>query len=506
MAAPVRGSVLVAVAGATGYIGTRLVPRLLEAGYRVRCLVRSPRKIADRPWSSHPNVEIVSLDLEDEPKLKAALDRCHALYYLVHSMMSAGHDYAQRDRELAETVHRAAAAAGVERIIYLGGLGSQSSDRLSEHLASRREVERILAEGPVPLTAFRAAMIIGSGSASFEILRYLTERLPVMLTPLWVRTECQPIAVRNVLHYLVTCLEVPETSGRTLEIGGPDIVTYETLIQLMAELRGLPRRRIIPVPLFTPRVSALWIHLISPVDAAIAQPLAEGLRNRVVVTDPQAAGLMPQPLLGVREAIARALNAEARADVESTWTAAGPVRGDPDWAGGKVFEDRRELFVAASPQGVFDAVATLGGRRGWYRYNPLWITRGILDRLIGGPGWQRNRRHPTQLAWGDAVGFWRVAAIEPPRSLTLRAEMRVPGDAVLEFRIAASADADGKPGSTLVQTARFRPRGLLGLLYWYSVTPLHGPVFAGLIAGIADAALNPAPQSPLPSSDQFDGE
>jgi uncharacterized protein YbjT (DUF2867 family) len=485
-AAPADG-LAVAVAGATGYIGTRLVPRLLAAGHRVRCLVRTPRKLAGRPWASDPRVEIVSVDLDDPAALRAALTGCSALFYLVHAMRSAGSDYAERDRAMAATVAAAAKAAGVGRIVYLGGLGGEDT-RLSEHLASRREVERVLAEAGVPVTAFRAAMIIGSGSASFEILRYLTERLPVMLTPKWVSTPSQPIAVRDVLHYLVACLAVPETIGRTLEIGGPDVVSYAELIQMMAAARGLPRRRIVTVPLFTPRVSSLWIHLVTPVDASIARPLAEGLRNPVVVTDHTAETLMPQPLLGVKAAIELALAAEARADVESTWTAAGPVPGDPDWAGGKVFEDRRERFVAAAPMTVFAAVATLGGRRGWYRYNRLWLTRGILDRLVGGPGWQRGRRHPTELAWGDAVGFWRVAGIEPPGWLALRAEMRVPGDAVLEFRLEPGTDGGGTAGTTIVQTARFRPRGLVGLLYWYGVAPFHGPVFSGLIDGIAEAA------------------
>jgi uncharacterized protein YbjT (DUF2867 family) len=489
----------IAVAGATGYIGARLVPRLLGGGRRVRCLVRAPRKLADRPWIANPAVEVITCDLDDAGAVEEALAGCDVLYYLVHGMQSAGRDYANRDRAMAGTVSRAARSAGVGRIVYLGGLGSSDADSLSEHLASRREVERVLAESGVPLTTFRAAMIIGSGSASFEILRYLTERLPMMITPKWVSTPCQPIAVRDVLHYLVACLDVPATTGRTLEIGGPDVVAYADLIQRMAAARGLPKRRIVPVPLFTPRLSSLWIHIVTPVDAAIARPLAEGLRNPVVVHDHTAATLMPQPLLSVSAAIELALAAESRADIESTWTAAGPIPGDPDWAGGKVFEDRRERFVAAAPAAVFAAVATLGGRRGWYRYNRLWLTRGILDRLIGGPGWQRARRHPTELAWGDVVGFWRVVAVERPTALALRAEMRVPGDAVLEFRIAPAVGADGQAGSIVVQTARFRPRGLLGLFYWYGVAPFHGLVFSGLLDGIAQAAVAPpTPAVPAP--------
>lgn len=460
------------------------MPRLLDAGHAVRCLVRSPRKLDERPWRRHDGVEVAAVDLEDRAAVTAALRGCGAAYYLVHAMRSAGRDYAARDRAIAQVMAGACADAGVERLVYLGGLG-RDSGRLSEHLASRREVEQQLADGPVPLTVFRAAMIIGSGSASFEILRYLTERLPVMLTPRWVHTECQPIAIRNVLHYLVACLGTPATAGRTLEIGGPDVLSYADLVRALAEVRGLPARRIVPVPVVTPRLSALWIHLVTPVDAAIARPLAEGLRNRVVVEDDAAQRLMPQRLLPVRKAFQLALDAEARADVESTWTAAGPVPGDPDWAGGRVFDDTRTRRIDAPPAAVFGAVATLGGGRGWYRHNRPGTARGLFDRLVGGPGGQRRRRHPTQLAWGDAVGFWRVAAIEPPQRLTLRAEMRVPGDAVLEFRLAPTADGGG---TELTQAARIRPRGLFGLAYWYAVMPFHGLVFRGLLDGVAEAA------------------
>ena len=476
-----------AVAGATGYIGTRLVPRLAAAGYRVRCLARSPRKLHDRPWYSDPAIEVVQSDLDDHETLREHLHGCTAAFYLVHAMQSAGREYAARDREMAERFAAAAAAAGVGRIIYLGGLG-ESQQALSAHLASRREVERVLAGGPVPVTVLRAAMIIGSGSASFEILRYLTERLPVLITPRWVRTESQPIAVGNVLHYLVQCLATPETIGRTLEIGGPDVVSYETLLQVMAEERGLPRRIIIPVPVLTPFLSSLWIHLVTPVSARMARPLAEGLRNRVVVQHDTASRLMPQPLLGVRESIRIALDAEARSDVESTWSAAGPVSGDPDWAGGDVFKDSREAVIGASPDQVFDVLTRLGGRQGWFRYNRLWQLRGLLDRLAGGPGWKRGRRDPARLSWGEALDFWRVVELDRGRRLTLRAEMRLPGDAVLDFELSPTSLRDGSPATRLVQTAKFRPRGLAGLLYWYAVLPFHKPVFDGLLKGIADAS------------------
>ena len=489
----------IAVTGATGYIGTRLVPRLAAAGYRVRCLARSPRKLQDRTWYSDPGIEVVKSDLDDPERLREQLDGCAVAFYLVHSLQSAGKNYAERDRAMAGRFAEAAGAAGVQRIIYLGGLG-ESSQALSAHLESRREVERVLAAGLVPVTSFRAAIIIGSGSASFEILRYLAERLPVLVTPRWVRTECQPISVRNVLHYLVQSVAEPKTTGRVLEIGGPDVVTYQTLLQIMAEERGLPRRIIIPVPVLTPFLSSLWIHLVTPVSARMARPLAEGLRNRVVVQDDTASRLMPQRLLGVSESIRIALDAEARSDVESTWSAAGPVSGDPDWAGGDVFQDSREAVIAAGPDQVFDVITRLGGRQGWFRYNRLWRLRGLIDRLAGGPGWKRGRRDPEHLSWGEALDFWRVVEIDRGRRLTLRAEMRLPGDAVLDFELSPVALPDGTPATRLVQTARFRPKGLAGLLYWYAVTPFHGPVFDALMNGIREASLAPPPDSRPPAS------
>jgi uncharacterized protein YndB with AHSA1/START domain len=347
------------------------------------------------------------------------------------------------------------------------------------------------------VTTFRAAMIIGSGSASFEILRYLSERLPIMIVPRWVRTESQPISIRNVLHYLIKAIDVPATTGRTLPIGGPDIVRYDQLLQIMATARGLPRRLIIPVPVLTPVLSSLWIHLVTPISARVARPLAEGLRNRVVVTDDAAARLMPQELLSVKDAIGIALEAEANFDVESSWSAAGPMPGDPGWAGGDVFQDSRDMVIAAPPAQVFDVLMGLGGKRGWFRYNRLWRLRGLLDRLVGGPGTKRGRRDPARLSWGEAVDFWRVVEIEPDRRLTLRAEMRVPGVAVLDFDLTA---VEGDAMATrLVQTARFRPRGLAGLLYWYLVLPFHKPVFDGLIEGIRAAAVTSARAVPYRS-------
>jgi len=473
------------VTGATGYIGGRLVPRLLEAGYRVRCLVRSARKILSRPWAQHPGVQVVEGSAENDAELVQAMQGCDAAYYLIHSMMAAGPAYRDHDRNLAEIFARAAERARVNRIIYLGGLGETGAG-LSEHLTSRREVEAALASTSVPFTVLRAAMIIGSGSASFEILRYLVERLPIMVTPRWVSTQSQPIAIRNVLHYLVVCLETPDTGGRTLDIGGADILTYREIMQIMAKALGLRRRFIVPVPVLTPRLSSLWIHLVTPISHRIARPLAEGLRNRVVCRDAEAARLMPQRLLTVREAINAALGNVATAQVETAWSDAGPIPGDPEWAGGKLFVDRRSVEVAAPVEQVFRTICRIGGDNGYYAADWLWRFRGMLDRLVGGPGLRRGRRDPEKLAYGEAVDFWRVTGVEENRRLELRAEMWLPGVATLTFE---TQTGSGDPQqSTLVQTARFKPRGLLGLLYWYAVAPLHGIVFSGMIRGIQRAA------------------
>jgi len=474
----------VLVTGATGYVGGRLVVRLLDAGYRVRCLARSARKLQARPWAADPRVSIVEADIDDEARVESGMRGCAAAYYLVHSMLSRGAGYADADRRAALGFAGAAERAGVARIVYLGGLG-ETGTGLSEHLRSRRDVETALASGAVPVTILRAAMIIGAGSASFEILRYLVERLPVMVTPRWVRTPCQPISIDDVLAVLVETLRVPATAGRTLDIGGPDVVTYRQLMDIVAEERGLRRRLVIPVGALTPRVSSLWIHLVTPVSHRIARPLAEGLRNPVVCRDDDAVRLMPGRRRGVREAIRLALREHTDCRIESSWSDAGPMPGDPEWAGGLVLVDRRETVVAAPPALVYRALCRLGGSHGWYGVDWLWALRGALDRLVGGPGLRRGRRHPHHLAYGDAVDFWRVCAVDPGRRLSLHAEMRLPGEALLEFVV---EDGDTAQHARLVQTARFRPRGLLGLVYWYVVMPLHGIVFGRMLAGIRRAA------------------
>jgi uncharacterized protein YbjT (DUF2867 family) len=444
----------------------------------VVCLARDPAKLLGRPWARHPRVEIVGGDLGNPAAIRAALEGCDAAYYLVHSMVAAGADYAAHDKALAAAFAEAAEQAGVARIIYLGGLG-ELGDGLSKHLASRREVEVILAARKVAVTVLRAAMIIGSGSASFEILRYLVERLPVMITPKWVATECQPIGVDNVLRYLVECLRVDATVGRTLDIGGPDVLSYREIMRIMAEERGLKTRLVIPVPVLTPKLSSLWIHLVTPLSESIARPLAEGLRNRVVCRDREAERLMPQRLLSVREAIHAALEQALNNDVETVWSAGGVVPGDPDWAGGTVFTDLRSVEIDASPAATFRAVCRIGGPHGWYAASWLWQVRGALDRLVGGPGLRRGRRDSDRVAYGDALDFWRVARVVADRRLSLRAEMKLPGEALLDFAIEPSG-----PRSKLTQTARFLPKGLLGLAYWYAVLPFHAFVFSGLLEGI----------------------
>lgn len=492
----------VLVTGASGYIGGRLVPQLLAEGHRVRCLVREPRKMDARPWVTNPDVEIVRCDIADRRALAEAVSGCGAAYYLVHSMMTAGRAYRDRDRELALAFAQEAEEARLERIIYLGGLG-ETGGGLSEHLASRREVENALASGSVPVTVFRAAMIIGSGSASFEILRYLVERLPVMITPRWVSTDAQPIAVQNVLHYLVACLYCPQTVGRTLDIGGAEVMTYRQIMQVMAEALGLRKRLIIPVPVLTPRLSSLWIHVVTPISHRIARPLAEGLRNRVVCRNDEAARLMPQHLLTIREAIDDALGNMRTHHIETAWFDAGPIPGDPDWSGGSVFLDRRSTDVNAPPSVLFASVSRMGGDHGYYAADWLWHTRGLLDRLVGGPGLRRGRRDPLRLAYGEALDFWRVTAIETDRRLELRAEMKLPGEATLSFEIRPLEGDDKK--STLIQTARFKPRGLLGLAYWYAVMPLHGLVFDGMLRGIRRAAEQRAGSRERPQSNRPTG-
>lgn len=478
------------VSGASGYIGARLVPRLLQSGYKVRAVSRSLEKLTGCHWSSHPDVELVACDVLDLEALSQSLAGCDAAYYLVHSMNPQHKNFVEADKKAALNMVQASAAAGLKRIIYLGGLG-ENSDELSRHLKSRHEVADILKSGPVPVTVLRAAMIIGSGSASFEILRYLVERLPFMVTPRWVRTPSQPIAIRNVLHYLVETLKHEEMAGETYDIGGPEILTYQELMDTYAREAGLMKRWVMPVPFFTPRLSSYWIHLVTPVPAYIARPLAEGLRNPTVCLDTRINRLITQELLTCEEAVKLAITCMQFQQVESHWTDAGKIpppewfyKADPDWAGGTAYEDKRSILINGTPSQIWIPLSRLGGKTGWYYGNWLWRLRGVMDRVIGGVGLIRGRRHESQMKAGDAIDFWRVAEIEPDKQLLLIAEMRLPGIAMLQFKIDSLSDGEVR----LTQTARFIPAGLLGMLYWWMVTPLHNFVFDGMLRGIVKAA------------------
>ena len=472
------------VTGATGYVGGRLVPRLLAAGHAVRCLARDPGRLAGRPWRDR--VDVVAGDALAPATLAPALAGIDVAFYLIHSL-GTGEEFARRDREAAAAFGAAARAAGVARIVYLGGLGDPAT-ALSHHLRSRQDSGAALGEAGVPVTEFRAGVVVGSGSLSFEMIRYLAERVPIMICPRWVFTRTQPIAIRNVLDYLVAALERPESAGETIEIGGADIVTYGEMMTGYAAARGL-RRWLLPVPVLTPRLSSLWVHLVTPIPAAIARPLVLGLKNEVVVRDTLARQLFPEIVpLGFREAVRLALQQLDAGAVETTWSdALSSSQGDRpivrlENREGMILE-RRELRVAATPERVFAAVRRLGGRTGWLYMGWTWRVRGALDRLVGGVGMRRGRRDPVDLRPGDALDFWRVEAVEPPTLLRLRAEMKVPGRAWLQFEV---REDEGQ--SVLAQTAFFAPKGLAGLLYWYVLYPVHALIFSGLVRRLAARA------------------
>ncbi len=475
----------VLVTGATGYVGGRLAPRLLEAGYRVRVLARDPRRLQGCPWLGQ--VEVAQGDIFDPASLSAALAGVDVAYYLVHSMLG-GASFHQRDLVAARRFGHAAKAAGVGRIIYLGGLGDPTAD-LSAHLRSRQQTGQALREAGVPVTEFRAAIIVGAGSVSFEMIRYLTERLPVMICPRWTYTRVQPIAIRDVLDYLVAAIAVPASAGQIIEIGGADILTYGDMMQGYARARGL-RRWLVPVPVLSPRLSSYWVHWVTPIPAQIARPLIDGLRNEVIVRTPLAKTLFPaiHPL-DYQTAIDQALAQLRSGEVETMWsdalvTSQGDIPPVELSTREGMIVERRQRRVAASASEVFRTFTGLGGRRGWLYANWLWELRGALDRLIGGVGLRRGRRHPDEVRVGDAVDFWRVERVEPDRLLRLRAEMKVPGDAWLQFEVAPAA-----PGRTLLrQSAYFAPKGLPGLLYWYALYPVHRVIFSGLIQRVARRA------------------
>lgn len=471
---------LALVTGATGYIGGRLVEELLAKGVAVRVLVRDPERIAGRPWAKL--VQVAVADLADTDLVRGALRKIGVAYYLVHSMYDGSH-YAARDRQLARSFVQAAQAPEIKghlrHVAYLGGLLPQAA-QVSKHLGSRAEVGQILRQN-LPCTEFRAGPIIGSGSASFEMVRYLTERLPLMIAPRWILNEIQPIAVRDILSYLVLALE--HQPAGIVEVGG-DRQTFKRMVEVFAEVRGL-KRRVVPIPVLTPRLAGHWVGLVTPVPNTLAVPLLEGIVHPVVADTARARELYPEvEPISYRRAVELALGRIARGDVRTRWSGAlggAPVYRLSDWEG--LNEEVRSIHVQAPAEQVFRTFASLGGERGWLVWNWVWQARGILDRLCGGPGLRRGRRHPQELLPGDAVDFWRVEEVEPGRLLRLRAEMQVPGKAWLQWEAVPEGN-----GTRLLQTALFAPKGVAGSAYWYSLYPIHGFIFSDMVRAIARAA------------------
>ena len=485
----------VLVTGATGYIGGRLVGRLLNTGYQVRTLVRDASRLQGRQWADH--VEVVQGDVLDLDTLPAAMAGVDAAFYLIHSMRD-GADFHYRDLLAAHNFGIAAREARVQRIVYLGGLGEPDTS-LSPHLRSRQQTGAVLRDSGVQVTEFRAAVIVGSGGISFEMIRYLAERMPVMLCPRLINTRVQPIGVRNVLQYLVAALDTPQSAGEIVEIGGADVMTYGKMFMEYAAVRGL-RRRMIPVPVLTPSLYAHLVHYVTPVPLSLARPLIEGLRNEVIVRDDTAQRLFPgiQPMT-YQMAVQRALMRLDAHQVETTWSDAlvssqgyrSPVVLTTHE--GMIIE-RRQRIITAPPAAAYRAFTGLGGERGWLYFNWVWRLRGMVDRVVGGVGSRRGRRDANEVRVGDALDYWRVEAVERDRFLLLRAEIKVPGRAWLQFK---AIPIDGGR-SRLVQTAFFAPKGLFGLLYWYALYPIHSLIFSGLIRKLSQraAALHNA-SSPL---------
>ena len=481
----------VLVTGATGYIGGRLVPRLVEEGHRVRVLVRSESRARSRAWSEQ--VDVVVGDALSPQALSKALTGVDTAYYLIHSMSKRA-NFHELDVGIARTFGQEARKAGVRRIIYLGGLGDPNA-KLSHHLRSRQETGEALREGGVSVTEFRAAVVIGSGSISFEMIRCLVERLPIMVCPKWIYSRIQPIAVDDLLEYLVSAVNVPESAGLTIEIGGKDVTTYRGLMLGYAEARGL-RRLMLPVPVLTPRLSSYWVHWMTPIPATIAAPLVEGLRNDVVVTNANrlADTLFPniRPL-GFASAIRSVTRDLDEGRMDTSWSDAGgaaaelerPVRLESRQG---MIVERRLHRVAAPARDVYRVFTGIGAKRGWYFANWAWRFRGTVDRLLGGAGLRRGRRHPDDLRVGDALDCWRVEDLEADRLLRLKAEMKLPGRAWLQFEVRETQDG----ATRLEQTSAFSPKGLAGLAYWYGLYPLHSWIFGGLAKAIARRAEHQA--------------
>ena len=477
--------------GATGYIGGRMLALLEHRGASLRCLVRRPEALRGR---TGPHTEVVAGDVLDRASLDAAMNGVEIAYYLVHSMGASG-DFEQEDRVAATNFAQAASAAGVRRIIYLGGLGNPDQN-LSKHLRSRQETGGILRANHPHVIEFRASIVIGSGSLSFEMIRALVERLPVMICPRWVQVRAQPIAIEDLLQYLLAALDLSVDASQIFEIGGPDQVSYGELMGEYARQRGL-KRWMIPVPLLTPHLSSLWLGLVTPIYARVGRKLVESLRNPTLVSNDLSAQTFSIRPRSVREAIARALINEDHEFAETRWADAVSSAGKPrTWGGvrfGSRLVDSRTTMVAVPPEQAFAPIRRIGGKTGWYYGNWLWTLRGFFDLLSGGVGVRRGRRDSEHLHAGEPLDFWRVEIYEPPKRLRLYAEMKLPGRAWLEF-VVEPANAEPKSQETTIrQTAIFDPSGLGGLVYWYALYPVHRWIFAGMLRAIAaQAELKPA--------------
>ncbi len=481
------------VTGATGYVGGRLVSRLLEDGFQVRVMARNVDKLRDYPWINQ--VEVVKADAEDASTLPQALDAIDVAYYMLHSLSE--HDgFETIEATMAKNFGKAAKTAGIKRIVYLGGI-SPSNTELSIHLESRKHTGELLRESGVPTTELRAAIIIGSGSASFEMLRYLTERLPFMITPKWLNNRVQPIAIRDVLHYLIKAGEETTTESHIGDIGGPDVMFYKEMMQRYAKVAGLRPRKIVTVPVLTPRLSSHWVSLVTPVPRRLALPLVDSLVNEVVV-DPEidVRTFLEPPadgLLDFNTAVTFALDKVRNQDVLTRWSSASvpgtpsePLPTDPDWSGGSLYVDLREQRTSATPENLWKIIEGIGGKNGYYSLPFLWEIRGIFDRLIGGVGLRRGRRDPEHLYVGETVDFWRVEKCDRGQLLRLRAEMKLPGLAWLELIV----DVNEKGQTIYRQRATYRPTGLFGHIYWWAVAPFHVFVFGFMVNRIPAAAEN----------------
>ncbi len=497
------------VTGATGYIGGRLVPELLAAGHEVRVLARHPERLVDRTWVN--DVQVVSGDAGDPDAVRAALKGVDVAYYLMHSLM-AGDGFHDVEVLLARIFGTTARDEKVKRIVYLGGLHPENAPgSLSDHMASRRQVGEILRGSGVPTAELRAAVIIGSGSASFEMIRYLTERLPFMITPKWLRMPTQPIAVRDVLYYLVQAAALPPEVNRTFDIGGPDVTTYEGMIQGYAKVAGLRKRLIVGAPILTPRLSSRWVGLMTPVPSTMARPLVESLSAPSVCGEHDIMRYIPDPVDGLvpyERAVELALVKIHYADVRTSWSSSSlpgapsdPLPSDPDWAGGALYLDSRETVVQASPASLWRVIEGLGGDRGYYSFPLAWEVRGWLDRASGGVGLARGRRNPETLRVGDPLDFWRVEERTTLKMLRLRGEFRMPGLAWLELGIREDHDADGHPVTVYTQKASFHPKGMPGEAYWKAMLPFHGIIFGSMLKNIRENAETLERTGTLPTID-----